>query len=69
MQELLKEGSSNLPVKMIQFAVASRVKVFLLLSKSVLPKYKTLVNFESFRCNMDRAIFFILFRKANRSSE
>ena len=68
-QELLNKGSSNLPVEMMQSIVASRVNVFLLLSKEVPPKSKTLVNFESLCCNMDMSIFFIAFRRANRSFE
>ena len=43
--------------------------MFLLLSKEVSPKSKTLVNFESLCCNMDMSIFFIVFSRANRSSE
>ena len=68
-QELLNEGSSNLPVEMMQSIVASRIKVFLSLSKEVLPKSRTLVNSESLCSNMDMPIFFIVFRRANRSSK
>ena len=68
-QELLNKGSSNLPVELMFSIVASRIKVFLLLSEEVSPKSKTLVNFESLCCNMDMSIFSIVFRKANRSSE
>ena len=68
-QELLNKGSSNLPVEMMQSIVASRIKVFLLLSKEASPKSKTLVNFESICCNIEKSIFFIVFRRANRSSE
>ena len=64
-QELLNKGSLNLPVEMMLFIVASMIKVFLLLSKEMSPKSKTLVNFESL-CTTK---FFIVFRRANRSSE
>ena len=40
--------------------VASRIKVFLLLSKEVSPKSKTLVNFESLSCNIHMSIFVIV---------
>ena len=45
--------------------MALRINVFLLLSKEVSPKSKTLVNFGSLCCNMDMSIFFIAFRRAN----
>ena len=40
--------------------MASRIKVFLLLSKELSPKSKTLVNFESLSCNIDMSIFAIV---------
>ena len=40
--------------------MASRIKVFLLLSKEVSPKSKTLANFESLSCNIDMSIFVIV---------
>ena len=50
-QELLNKRSSNLLAEMMQSIVASRIKVFLLLSKEVSPKSKTLVNFKSLYCH------------------
>ena len=45
--------------------MASRIKVvFLLFSKKVLPKSKTLVNFESLSCSIDMPISIIVFRRA-----
>ena len=52
-RKLLDKVSSDLPVEMMEFIVASRIKVFLLLSRKMSPKRKTLVNFESLCCNMD----------------
>ena len=68
-QELLNKSSSNLPLEMIYSIVASRIKVFLLLSKEASPKSKKLVNSKSLFCNMDMSIFFIVFRMVSRFSE
>ena len=50
-QEMLDKRSSNRLAEMMQSIVASRIKVFLLLSKEVSPKRKSLVNFKSLYCH------------------
>ena len=66
-QEFFNKGS--LPCEFIYFIVASRIKVFLLLSNEVPPKVKTLLNLESLCFKTDMSIFSIEFRRANGSSE
>ena len=53
----------------IYIYVYTWITVFLLLSKQVSLKSKTLVNFESPCYKIDVSTFFIVFRRVNRSAE
>ena len=64
-QELLNKGSSNLPIKMMSYIVASN-KSIVIVKKCW--KMKKTVNFELLYCKTDINTFIVL-RRANHSSD